>query len=114
MQDGGPVLYRHLVKPGIAGWAQINYPYGASIEDSRKKLNYDLYYLKYAGLILKIQILLGTIVAMVKGARQSEKSPHPPVACNRPSLWQMPSSCSKFRPNPAKWPKFLQIWSKNQ
>lgn len=61
--------YRHLVKPGITGWAQINYPYGASIEDSRKKLNYDFYYLKYAGLTLEIQILLGTIVAMVKGAR---------------------------------------------
>jgi len=37
---------RHMVKPGITGWAQINYPYGASIEDSRKKLEYDLYYAK--------------------------------------------------------------------
>lgn len=61
--------YRHLVKPGITGWAQINYPYGASVADSRKKLNYDLYYLKYASIVLEIQILLGTIVAMVKGAR---------------------------------------------
>lgn len=61
--------YRHLVKPGITGWAQINYGYGASIEDARKKLNYDLYYLKYASVILEVQILLGTVVAMVKGAR---------------------------------------------
>ncbi|WP_204332981.1 sugar transferase, partial [Klebsiella pneumoniae] len=37
---------RHMVKPGITGWAQINYPYGASIEDSRQKLEYDLYYAK--------------------------------------------------------------------
>src|SRR5690606_18286246 len=37
---------RHMVKPGITGWAQINYPYGASIEDSRRKLEYDLYYAK--------------------------------------------------------------------
>ena len=34
------------VKPGISGWAQVNYPYGSSIEDSRQKLSYDLYYLK--------------------------------------------------------------------
>ena len=61
--------FRHLVKPGITGWAQINYPYGASIEDARKKLNYDLYYLKYASVVLEVQILLGTVVAMVKGAR---------------------------------------------
>ncbi|MBC2601206.1 sugar transferase [Puniceicoccus vermicola] len=61
--------YRHLVKPGITGWAQINYGYGASIADARKKLDYDLYYLKYASVVLEIQILLGTVVAMVKGAR---------------------------------------------
>jgi lipopolysaccharide/colanic/teichoic acid biosynthesis glycosyltransferase len=37
---------RHMVKPGITGWAQINYPYGASIEDARQKLEFDLYYAK--------------------------------------------------------------------
>ena len=37
---------RHVVKPGITGWAQINYPYGASVEDAREKLEYDLYYAK--------------------------------------------------------------------
>ena len=61
--------YRHLVKPGITGWAQIHYGYGASVEDAAVKLNYDLYYLKYASPLLEIQILLGTIVAMIKGAR---------------------------------------------
>lgn len=61
--------YRHLVKPGITGWAQINYPYGASVEDSYKKLTYDLYYVKNASFTLDLQILLGTVLAMVRGAR---------------------------------------------
>ena len=39
--------FRHVVKPGLTGWAQVNYPYGASIEDTREKLAYDLYYIKY-------------------------------------------------------------------
>ena len=60
---------RHLVKPGLTGWAQINYPYGASIEDSLNKLKYDLYYIKYASLGLDLQIILRTIGAMMKGAR---------------------------------------------
>jgi exopolysaccharide biosynthesis polyprenyl glycosylphosphotransferase len=61
--------YRHLAKPGITGWAQINYPYGASVEDARRKLTYDLYYLKNASFTLDLQIILGTFMAMVKGAR---------------------------------------------
>ncbi|QJB68584.1 TIGR03013 family XrtA/PEP-CTERM system glycosyltransferase [Parasphingorhabdus halotolerans] len=52
---------RHIVKPGITGWAQINYPYGASIEDSRHKLEYDLYYAKNYTPFLDLLILLQTI-----------------------------------------------------
>ncbi len=52
---------RHMVKPGITGWAQINYPYGASIEDARHKLEYDLYYAKNYTPFLDILILLQTI-----------------------------------------------------
>jgi len=52
---------RHRVKPGITGWAQINYPYGASIEDAREKLSYDLYYVKNRSLFLNILILLQTV-----------------------------------------------------
>jgi len=52
---------RHCVKPGITGWAQINYPYGASREDARNKLAYDLYYVKNHGLFLDLIILLQTI-----------------------------------------------------
>ena len=52
---------RHCVKPGITGWAQTNYPYGASLEDARNKLSYDLYYAKNHGLFLDLIILLQTI-----------------------------------------------------
>lgn len=52
---------RHMVKPGITGWAQINYPYGASIEDSRHKLEYDLYYAKNYTPFLDLLILLQTV-----------------------------------------------------
>lgn len=52
---------RHMVKPGITGWAQINYPYGASIEDARAKLEYDLYYAKNYTPFLDVLILLQTV-----------------------------------------------------
>ncbi len=62
---------RHMVKPGITGWAQINYPYGASIEDARHKLEYDLYYAKNYTPFLDILILLQTlrVVLWPDGAR---------------------------------------------
>ncbi len=62
---------RHMVKPGITGWAQINYPYGASIEDSRHKLEYDLYYAKNYSSFLDLLILLQTlrVVLWNEGAR---------------------------------------------
>ncbi|MGL5839700.1 MAG: TIGR03013 family XrtA/PEP-CTERM system glycosyltransferase [Sphingorhabdus sp.] len=52
---------RHMVKPGITGWAQINFPYGASIDDARQKLEYDLYYAKNYTPFLDIVILMQTI-----------------------------------------------------
>jgi lipopolysaccharide/colanic/teichoic acid biosynthesis glycosyltransferase len=52
---------RHAVKPGLTGWAQIKYRYGASAEDSLIKLQYDLYYIKHQGLPLDFEILLKTI-----------------------------------------------------
>ena len=62
---------RHMVKPGITGWAQINYPYGASIEDSRHKLEYDLYYAKNYTPFLDLLILLQTVRVVLwnEGAR---------------------------------------------
>jgi exopolysaccharide biosynthesis polyprenyl glycosylphosphotransferase len=52
---------RHRVRPGISGWAQINYPYGASVEDARAKLTYDLYYIKNYSIFLDMIILIETI-----------------------------------------------------
>lgn len=52
---------RHIVKPGITGWAQINYKYGNSIEDSRKKFEYDLYYVKNRNIFMDLGIVLRTI-----------------------------------------------------
>ncbi|MEM8799092.1 MAG: TIGR03013 family XrtA/PEP-CTERM system glycosyltransferase [Pseudomonadota bacterium] len=52
---------RHMMKPGITGWAQLNYPYGASIEDARHKLEYDLYYVKNYTIFLDLLILVQTV-----------------------------------------------------
>jgi lipopolysaccharide/colanic/teichoic acid biosynthesis glycosyltransferase len=52
---------RHLVKAGLTGWAQINYPYGASIDDARSKLSYDLYYVKNFSILFDLVILLQTL-----------------------------------------------------
>jgi sugar transferase (PEP-CTERM system associated) len=62
---------RHSVRPGITGWAQINYPYGASLEDARHKLTYDLYYVKNRGIFLDALILLQTarVIFWNQGAR---------------------------------------------
>jgi len=62
---------RHCVKPGITGWAQLCYPYGASDHDSLEKLQYDLYYIKNNSLLFDLAILLQTaeVVFMGKGAR---------------------------------------------
>jgi lipopolysaccharide/colanic/teichoic acid biosynthesis glycosyltransferase len=61
-------LERYLVRPGLSGWAQINYPYGASIEDSRNKLEYDLYYMKHQSLALDLEIILKTISTTLRFA----------------------------------------------
>jgi sugar transferase (PEP-CTERM system associated) len=62
---------RHRVRPGITGWAQVNYPYGASIEDAREKLSFDFYYIKNYSLLLDLLVLLATVqvVFWPKGVR---------------------------------------------
>jgi exopolysaccharide biosynthesis polyprenyl glycosylphosphotransferase len=60
---------RHLIKPGLTGWAQINYRYGASVEDSKRKLQLDLWYLKHMSLELDLSILLRTMGTMCLGSR---------------------------------------------
>jgi len=62
---------RHVVKPGISGWAQIRYPYGASKEDALEKLKYDLYYIRHFSIFFDISIILetGKVVLLGKGSR---------------------------------------------
>jgi sugar transferase (PEP-CTERM system associated) len=62
---------RHSVKPGVTGWAQVRYHYGATVEDSQEKLNYDLYYVKNHTLFLDLVILFETVavVLLAKGSR---------------------------------------------
>ncbi|HET6419168.1 MAG TPA: TIGR03013 family XrtA/PEP-CTERM system glycosyltransferase [Geobacteraceae bacterium] len=58
---------RHFVKPGVTGWAQVKYPYGASVEDAIEKLRYDLYYIKNMSISLDILIILETIKVIIYG-----------------------------------------------
>jgi sugar transferase (PEP-CTERM system associated) len=62
---------RHCVKAGVTGWAQINYPYGASVEDAQRKLEYDLYYLKNFSVLRDLSIMLQTfrVLVFAQGSR---------------------------------------------
>jgi lipopolysaccharide/colanic/teichoic acid biosynthesis glycosyltransferase len=58
---------RHNVKPGLTGWAQLKYPYGASEEDALEKLKYDLYYVKHRSFLLDLNILVQTVEVVLFG-----------------------------------------------
>jgi len=58
---------RHRMKPGVTGWAQLRYPYGATTEDARRKLEYDLYYVKNASLFLDLNVLIQTVEVVLFG-----------------------------------------------
>jgi len=62
--------FRHAVLPGVTGWAQVKYQYGASLEDSKWKHKYDLYYIKHAGLWMDLKILLYTVKVILLGRGQ--------------------------------------------
>ena len=65
---------RQMVQPGLTGWAQVNYPYGASIEDAARKLEYDLYYMKHMSLFMDIFILLDTVRIVLCGGVTDDAS----------------------------------------
>jgi|TARA_B110000495_G_C23007365_1_gene595328 exopolysaccharide biosynthesis polyprenyl glycosylphosphotransferase len=60
---------RHLVKPGLTGWAQIRFRYASDLDSSKEKLAYDLYYIKHASILMDIQIILSTLRSIAKGSR---------------------------------------------
>ncbi len=68
--------YRHCIRPGLTGWAQLNFPYGASVIDAREKLKYDLYYIKNADLVFDIFVLLQTLEVVLWGKATSMAGPN--------------------------------------
>ena len=56
---------RHAVRPGLTGWAQVRYAYGASVEDAMEKLQYDLYYIKNRSIALDVYIIFDTLKTVV-------------------------------------------------
>ena len=73
---------RHMVKAGLTGWAQINYPYGASIEDARAKLSYDLYYVKNFSILFDLLIILQTLRVCTLAERGKVRKRAPPRSTN--------------------------------
>jgi exopolysaccharide biosynthesis polyprenyl glycosylphosphotransferase len=61
--------WRHFVRPGLTGWAQVNLPYGSTVEDARRKLEYDLYYVRRYSLLTDLLIVLRTAAAALRGGR---------------------------------------------
>ena len=68
--------YRHCVRPGITGWAQLSFPYGSSLQDGREKLKYDLYYIKNADIVFDLFVLLQTIEVVIWGKATSMSGPN--------------------------------------
>ena len=91
--------YRHTVKPGISGWAQINYPYGSSVEDTKRKLEYDLYYIKNYSLFLDIVVILQTIRVVLQPESHNQRS-HSRV--QPPSIPRSQHIAPTIRPLPRK------------
>jgi lipopolysaccharide/colanic/teichoic acid biosynthesis glycosyltransferase len=71
---------RLLVQPGLTGWAQVNYPYGSTTDDARRKLEYDLYYMKHMSVFLDVFILLDTFSIIVRGGLDESKKVEHPVS----------------------------------
>ena len=61
-------MERHAVKPGVTGWAQVKYRYGATVEDSIEKLRYDLYYVFRWSPLLDLEVVIETVKVMLKGS----------------------------------------------
>ena len=76
---------RHSIRPGLSGWAQVNYPYGASIEDASNKLSYDLYYMRNFSIWLDLLVMIKTVrlVFNASGAVPGVSFARPPVAINQ-------------------------------
>ena len=88
---------RMLVQPGITGWAQVNYPYGATVMDARRKLEYDLYYLKHMSLFLDVFILLDTVRTVLFGGTEGRVRKVEPAVMDK---WQQLKTDDDAKPEP--------------
>src|SRR5204863_5483041 len=70
---------RHTVRPGLTGWAQVRYSYGATREDALEKLQYELFYIKNMSIALDMVIMLQTIKTMISGAEHGQRAMDKPV-----------------------------------
>jgi hypothetical protein len=102
---------RLLVPPGITGWAQVMHPYAASIEESRRKLQYDLYYIKHMSFLLDTYIFLKTVKTMIFGRERGRKArPVEPVKpryeeVRTETLFLDPAKMTVLKQPPAKQPE---------
>jgi lipopolysaccharide/colanic/teichoic acid biosynthesis glycosyltransferase len=64
---------RHVVRPGVTGWAQVRYKYGATTEDALQKLQYELYYIKNMSIALDLVIMVQTVKTMLSGAEHGKR-----------------------------------------
>jgi sugar transferase (PEP-CTERM system associated) len=90
--------YRHCMQPGLTGWAQLNFPYGASVEDASEKLKYDLFYIKNASLVLDLLILMQTTEVVLWGRAISMAGPRGPEERPPRAVGQEPKQVSLFTP----------------
>jgi exopolysaccharide biosynthesis polyprenyl glycosylphosphotransferase len=95
---------RHWIRPGLSGWAQVCYPYGASVEDSRMKLSYDIFYLRNANLILDLLILIKT-VRMISRGQGATPLPSSSDAAAPDLTNQLPGRDGRMRPRPSSAPE---------
>ena len=88
---------RLMVQPGITGWAQVNYPYGSSAEDARRKLEYDLYYMKNMSVFLDLFILLDTVRIVLCGGVKGRIA-HTPERAKALQDYQLSTSTPEIAP----------------
>jgi sugar transferase (PEP-CTERM system associated) len=88
--------YRHCMQPGLTGWAQLNFPYGASVEDASEKLKYDLFYIKNASIVLDLLILMQTLEVVIWGRAISMAGPRVPEERPAPKAEEGSAQVSLF------------------
>ncbi len=91
--------FRHCMQPGLTGWAQLNFPYGASVEDAGEKLKYDLFYIKNASIVFDLFILMQTLEVVVWGRSLSMAGPRSreSLQADEPDIPEIPTVIERNR-----------------